>query len=148
MEIQLYKAGGVGKRLALMEMRFKCLAVAGLALAASGCTSITNFSSDNHVRNVSGRYPVEIGWESNQRTVRSETLRPVVLTDYQSSQFKEHPMTPVPDAVNRWTALVPVPKGVNFLNYRVKMNFEYDKIPKPGKDSRLSPPYQLQVIDP
>lgn len=147
-EIQLYKAGGIGKRLTTMEMRYKMLMVLGLALAVSGCTSITNLGSDHHVRNASGLYPVAIGWDSNQRSLLPETLKPVVQLDYQSPTFREIPMTPVPGAVNCWAAQVPVPKGVNFLNYRVKMNFQYAKIPKPGKDSRLSPPYQFQIIDP
>ena len=147
-EIQLYKAGGIGKRLATMEMRYKLLTVLGLALAVSGCTSITNIGADHHVRNASGLYPVAIGWDSNQRSLRPDSLRPVVQTGFQATAYREIRMTPVPGAVNCWTALVPVPKGVNFLNYRVKMNFQYDKFPKPGKDSRLSPPYQFQIIDP
>lgn len=149
-EIQLYKAEGIGKRLATMEMRFKLLlvVVVVLALAVSGCTSITNLGSDHHVRNASGLYPVAIGWDSNQRSLRPDSLQPVVLTDFQATSYRELPMTPVPGAVNCWTALVPVPKGVNFLNYRVKMNFQYDRFPKPGKDSRLSPPFQFQIIDP
>ena len=149
-EIKLYKAGGIGKRLVTMEMRYQMLAGLGLALAVSGCTAITNLSVDHHVRNTSGLYPVTIGWVSNQRSVRTNSLQPVVLTDFQATSYKEHPMTPVPGAVDCWTAMVPVPKGTNFLNYRVKMNFQYDKLPKmgPGNDSRLSPPYQLQIIDP
>lgn len=131
-----------------MEMRYKMLTVLGLALAVSGCTSITNLGSDHHVRNASGLYPVAIGWDSNQRSLLPDSLRPVVLTDFNASRYKEIPMTPVPGQVNCWTAQVPVPKGVNFLNYRVKMNFQYNKILQPGKDSRLSPPYQFQIIDP
>ncbi len=147
-EIQLYKVGGIGKRLATMEMRYKMVTVLGLALAVSGCTSITNLGSDHHVRNANGLYPVVIGWDTNQRSLLPESVQPVVQTDFQASTFREIPMTPVPGAVNCWTAQVPAPKGVNFLNYRVKMNFQYHKISKRGKDSRLSPPYQFQIIDP
>lgn len=131
-----------------MEIRLKWLAVLGLAATVSGCSSVTNYSADHHIRNASGRYPVEIGWESNQRSVVPGSLRPVIQTGYNTSVLREYPMDYSPTAPNHWTALVPVPKGINYFNYRVKVAFKYYSIPKPARDCVLSPPYQIQIIDP
>ena len=148
MQIQLYKPARFGNRRGAMEMRMKLLAALGLALTVSGCSSVTNYSASHHVRAADGRYPVEIGWESNQRTVVPGSLRPVVQTGYSTSRFSEYPMSYSPGTTNRWTAWVPVPKGTNFFNYRVKVEFKYYAMPKPARDCVLSPPYQIQIIDP
>lgn len=138
----------MGNRLPTMELRYKWLGVLGLAITATGCTSITNYSTDHHVRNAAGQYPVEIGWSSNQRSVIPGSLRPVIQTGFNSATFREFPMTPSSEFNDRWTAMVPVPKGTNFFNYRVKVEFGYYKLAKKARDCRLSPPYQMQIIDP
>jgi hypothetical protein len=48
---------------------------------------------------------------------------------------------------NRWEALVPAPADRRFVSYRFKFDYEYHSIPRPRRDSRLSPPYQLEIVD-
>ena len=131
-----------------MEMRLKLLAALGLAATVSGCSSVTDFSADHHIRNASGRYPVEIGWESNQRSVVPGSQRPVIQTGFNTAVFREYPMSYSATAPDRWIAMIPVPKETNFFNYRVKVEFKYYAIPKPARDCVLSAPYQIQIIDP
>ena len=46
---------------------------------------------------------------------------------------------------NRWETLLPVPATNSLVNYKVKVDFEYNSFPYPKPESVLSPPYQLQI---
>jgi len=48
---------------------------------------------------------------------------------------------------NRWEALVPVPPDKKILNYSFKFDYLYNAIPEARADSKLSPPYQLEIIE-
>jgi uncharacterized protein YceK len=114
-----------------------------LPLLMSGCsTTITNLTPKQQVRNASGLYPVEAVWDTNERNVRRETIKPYVVVD---TEF--FPMRPTSLTVNRWEAVVPVPAGQKFVNYRFKFDYQYDAIPIPRANSRLSSSYQLEIVD-
>ncbi|RME95814.1 MAG: hypothetical protein D6766_02255 [Verrucomicrobia bacterium] len=109
-----------------------------------GCISnrIVNLTPRQMPRSPDNLYRIEAAWESNEQALRPETLQGYVVVD---RQF--HPMERTPNTVNRWEALVPVPPDQRFLNYRFKFNYMINTIPVPRPDSKLSPVYQLEIID-
>ena len=46
---------------------------------------------------------------------------------------------------NRWETLVPVPPDKNYINYRFKVDYEYNRFGPKGKGSKLSPEYKLSI---
>jgi uncharacterized protein YceK len=116
------------------------LLVAPLVLA--GCSTITNLTPSQQPRNASGLYPVEAKWDSRQQTIRPESFKPSVMVGLQS-----YPMRKTALMKNRWETLVPVPPDQNSINYRFKFDFEYNAIPQPMPDSKLSREYKLQIFD-
>ena len=114
-------------------------------LLLAGCATpdnITNLTPRTAVRNANGLYPVEVEWKSRQQTMRRDTIQPAVII---GTEF--FPMRPAPVLKNRWETLVPVPPDKEFVHYRIKFDFEYYSIPVSRRDSKLSPPYQLRVIE-
>ena len=58
-----------------------------------------------------------------------------------------YPMQPAPMLKNRWEAQVPIAASTNYVYYRYKFDYDYDRIGKAGEGSRLSPTYQLEIVD-
>jgi hypothetical protein len=119
-------------------------ALALLPLLFAGCTTnkITNLTPKIAPRSADGLYPVEARWDSNQRSVRPDTIKAqvVVGTDF-------YPLQRTPLTQNRWEGVVPVPPSQRFLTYHFKFNYLYDSIPIARPDSKLSQTYQLEVTD-
>ena len=107
-----------------------------------GCSSITNLTSSKLARNPNGLYPFEVVWQSQQQSLRKESIRAFVIMDFES-----YPMQPTPVVKNRWETLVPIPAGKRSASYRYKFDYEYNSIPVPQKQSILSPSYQLEITD-
>ena len=127
-----------------MKFRFvqRALALTFL-LVLCGCnTTISNLTPSQHPRNPDNLYPFEVSFDTKQKTIRENTLKPYVLI---GSQL--YPMQPAPMLNNRWEAQVPVPANTNYVYYRYKFIYDYDRIGKPGESSRLSPTYQLEIVD-
>ena len=121
-------------------LQFGGLFVATL-LAGCGTTStVTQLSPRTQTRNAEGLYPVEIEFRSNIQALRKETLKP-----YLQVGENNYPMRRTPRMEHRWETLLPVPATNSLVNYKVKVDFEYNAIPAPKLDSVLSPPYQLQI---
>lgn len=115
--------------------------MAAALLAGCGTTStVTQLSPRTQTRNAEGLYPVEIEFRSNMRALRKETLKP-----YLQVGENNYPMRRTPRMEHRWETLMPVPATTNLVNYKVKVDFEYNAIPAPKPNSVLSPPYQLQI---
>ena len=124
-------------------MRNRLAALLFLPLLLTGCTStVTNLTPGRQPRNDAGLYPVEIIWETQQKSVRHDTVKPQVQVG-----LNFYPMQRTPQLRNRWETLIPVPAGTNYVNYRVRVDFDYDAIPVPRPDSKLSNLYQLNVVD-
>ncbi len=122
---------------------FLGLLLAPLLLA--GCatpSNITNLTPRTVARNANGFYPVEVEWKSRQQTMRRETIKPAVMI---GTEF--FPMRPAPLLKNRWETLIPVPADQEYIHYRIKFDYDYNSIPIPRHDSKLSPPYQMRVIE-
>jgi len=113
------------------------------ALCLSGCTTtITNLTPSNLPRNPNNLYPFEVTFETAQKSIRENTIKPHVMIGTEI-----YPMQPVQMMKNRWEALVPVSASTNYVYYRYKFDYAYDRIPQPAESSRLSPTYQLEIVD-
>ena len=114
---------------------------ATLLLVGCGTTStVTQLSPRTQARNPEGLYPVEIEFRSNMQALKKETLKPYLQVGENS-----YPMRRTPRMENRWETLLPVPATNSLVNYKVKVDFEYNSFPYPKPESVLSPPYQLQI---
>ena len=113
-----------------------------IPLFLSGCASFTNLTPSKLPRNPNGLYPFEVAWQSEQQSLRKESIRAFVIMDFES-----YPMQPTQVVKNRWETLVPIPAGKRSASYRYKFDYEYNSIPVPQKQSILSPPYQLEITD-
>ncbi|MBI5774219.1 MAG: hypothetical protein HZA89_10805 [Verrucomicrobia bacterium] len=118
--------------------------LAALAVLGAGCTTttITNLTPQRLQRNDAGLYPVEIVFDSNQQSLRHETINPMVQVGAESYPMKRAPVVP-----KRWETVIPVPASTNLIHYQVRVDFEYNRIPEARPDSKLSPPYSLQITD-
>ena len=108
----------------------------------SGCSSLTNLTPSRQVRSPQGLYPFEVSFENKQQTLRPESLKAYVILGYDS-----FPMEPTRVVKNRWEATVPIPADVKYITYRYKFDFEYYGLGKSKKDSKLTPSYELKIVD-
>jgi len=114
-----------------------------LPLLLGGCsTTITNLTPSQQVRNTTGLYPIEACWDSNERSIRKDSIKPYVVV---GAEF--YPMQPTSMTVNRWETLVPVPANQKFITFKFKFDYQYDSMPMPRGNSRLSSLYQLEIVD-
>jgi hypothetical protein len=112
-----------------------------LGLLLGGCsTTITNLTPSELPRNPQNLYQFEVAFDTKQQTIKPETVQPYVMIGTQN-----YPMQPAPVLKDRWEALVPVSATNNFIYYRYKFDYQYNRIPTPGNGSRLSPTYQLEI---
>ena len=110
----------------------------------TGCAAqFTRLSPLQQPRNPNGQYPVEVAFNSKQQSLRWETIQPYVLVSGQPYALRA-----VPLVQNRWEGFVPVPAGVNTVDYRFKFDYKYNAIGKPPQsDSAFSPVYKLTIVD-
>lgn len=115
-------------------------------LLLAGCSTpatMTRLTPNQQPRNPDNQYPVETAFDSRQQSLRWDSIHAFVLVNGRAL-----PMRPVPLVKNRWEGLVPVPAGVNTVNYRFKFDYLYNSIgstPKPNSVS--SKIYTLKVVD-
>ncbi len=126
-----------------MSLTSKLSSILLLAVLAAGCTStVTNLTPSRQARNATGVYPVEAIWDTNEQAVRLDSIKPVVIIDQSI-----YPMRRTIGMSNRWEAVIPVPADKNSVLYQFKFDFEYNRFGKPGKDSKLSAPLRLDIVD-
>lgn len=118
------------------------LLVISSCLGAGCSTTVTNLTPSTQARNAAGLYPFEVMYDTTQQVVRKDSITPYVLIAGQS-----YPMQPTLDLPNRWETLVPIPGNREFVTYQFKFNYDYNGIPKRQRSSRLSSPYQVQIVD-
>ena len=117
--------------------------LAALLLMFTACTTtLTNLTPRTQQRNANGLYPVEVMWDSQAADIKKETIKGFVIVGEDA-----YPMQRSPMLTNRWEALMPVPGDKDFINYRYKFDYMYLKIPAPQPSSKMSAPYQLQIVD-
>jgi len=116
------------------------LAAAGLL---TGCTgTLTNLSPNYQVRRADGLYPVSVAFDSRQQSLRWDSIKPFVLVGNEA-----YPMRTTPLMTNRWEALVPASPGTSQVEYRYKLEWQYNAIPNPQNDSQLSKKQVLHIVD-
>lgn len=124
-------------------MRKNVVVLALVLVAACGCTSFSNLTPRQQVRNPDGLYPVEVAFHSRRQSLRWDTIQAYVNV---GTEF--YPMRPTPLMSNRWEGLLPVPPGTNLVHYRYKFDFKYNAVGRPPQsDSAYSPYYRLRILD-
>jgi hypothetical protein len=119
----------------------KSLPVLCLSLLLAGCASqLTNLTPQQQARNANNLYPVEVSFNSRQETIRWQSIKPKIVVG-----SEVYDMRPTPLMTNRWEGLIPVPPDTSVIRYRYKLNFDYNRMGKPGSDTALSPEYTLHV---
>jgi hypothetical protein len=113
------------------------------SLLLSGCTTtITNLTPSTQKRNANSLYTFEVVFDSTEQCIRDETITPYLLI---GSQI--YPMQHTLSIRNRWETLAPIPPDREYVSYQYKFNYDYNRIPRRGRTSKLSPPYQVQIVD-
>lgn len=107
-----------------------------------GCatTSITNLTPSDFPRTNSGLYRIEATWQSNQKSVVEDSVKPVVIIGQM-----QYPMRALPFAVDRWETMVPVPADKDIIYYRFKFDYRYRTMSHPLANSQRSPKYRLDI---
>ena len=114
-----------------------------LLVLAGGCTTITNLTASRQERNATGLYSVEAQWDTREQAILPETLHPSVMVGLDS-----YPMRPTVLMNNRWETLLPIPADKSVARYRFKFDYEEAGIPARRQESKLSPEYTLQIVEP
>jgi hypothetical protein len=112
-------------------------------LLLTGCTgTLTNLTPGYQPRNANGLYPVSVALHTRQQSLRWESIKPYVMIGDQA-----YLMRPTPLLSNRWETLIPVPADSRVLNYRYKVDWQYNAIPDPLNDSMTSKKQVLKIVD-
>jgi hypothetical protein len=122
----------------------KIFALLLLPLALAGCSSsIVNLTPSRMERSSDGMYHLEAAWHTSEQAVRSDSIKPMVMVGYETYEMR-------PELVvsNRWETFVPVKTDQNVLHYKYRFDFLRNKVSAPQDDSKLSPEFNLQIVDP
>ena len=114
-----------------------------LVLAGCAAGTFTRLTPTQQPRNANNLYPVETSFDSQQQSLRWDSIKAYVVVNGQP-----FPLRQVPIVKDRWEGVVPVPPGVNSVNYRFKFDYLYNTFgtaPKPN--SEFSKVYTLKIID-
>jgi hypothetical protein len=119
----------------------KSLPVLCLSLLLAGCASqLTNLTPQQQTRNATHLYPVEVCFDSRQETIRWQSIKPKIVVG-----SEVYDMRPTPLMTNRWEGLIPVPPGATEIRYHYKIDFQFNRMGKPGSDTALSREYTLHI---
>jgi len=112
-------------------------------LLLTGCAStFTNLTPLEQPRNANNLYPVEVAFNSQQQSLRWDSIHPYVLANGQL-----YDMRPTPLMTNRWEGFVPAPAGSDSVTYRYKFQYLYNAVGKgPTTGDALSPQYKLTIL--
>ena len=113
-------------------------------LLLHGCaaqfTRLTPLQQSRDPRNL---YHVEVAFNSQQQSLRWESIQPCVLVN-----GEPYPLRPVSLVERRWEGYVPVPAGENSVEYRFKFDYKYNAVGSvPKASSAVSPMYKLTIVD-
>jgi len=123
----------------------KFLSVLPILLVA-GCTTsgtFTRLTPNQQPRNPDNAYAVEAAFDSEQQSLRWDSIHAYVIVNGQAL-----PLRQVPLVKNRWEGLIPLPPGASSVNYRFKFDYLYNVFggaPKPN--SLQSKTYTLKVVE-
>jgi hypothetical protein len=123
-----------------MTKKWIGLCLLPMLFVVSCVTTVTNLTSTTQPRNPNNLYLIEYQWDTNQKTIKPDSIQPFVITG-----FDTYEMRPTPKMTNRWEVLVPVPADQKVLTYRFKVDYEFARFGKPGKASKGSDEYKLYI---
>ena len=118
------------------------LALSLLPLLFLGCSSITNLTPSKYPRNSTGFYHVEAAWRTQQRTIREDSIKPIVMIGENTYE-----MTKVPVVSNRWETVVPIPADKSAIHYKFRFDYKVNAFPAKHDDSKMSVEYKLGVTE-
>jgi hypothetical protein len=113
-----------------------------LPLLAGCAAQITNLTPTRQVRNPNNLYPVEAAFDSQQQTLRWDSIKPKIVVAGQAYDMK-----PIMMMTNRWEGLVPVPPDANVVHYHYRFDFNTTGFGSINADSAVSSEYTLKVIE-
>ena len=114
-------------------------------LLVAGCATpaFTRLTPNQQPRNPDNLYPVEAAFDTQQQSLRWDSIKAYVLANGQS-----YPMRKVPLVKDRWEGLIPLPPGASSVNYRFKLDYLYNNLgTAPQPNSVSSKIYTLKVVD-
>jgi hypothetical protein len=124
-------------------MMKKLLLIGLLSGLMVGCrTTLTNLTPGQQSRSTTGLYPFEVMWNSSQQSLREDTIKAYVLIGTEA-----YPMQRTAKVTNRWEAFVPVAAAKEAVNYRYKFDYQYLSFPNRRDNSKMSPQYQLRIVN-
>lgn len=115
-------------------------------LLLAGCTTtgvITRLTPNQQPRNPDNLYPVETAFDSQQQSIRWDSVQAFVIVNGRAL-----PLRHVPMVKNRWEGLIPVPADASTVNYRFKFDYLYNSFASsPKANSESSAVYTLKIVD-
>lgn len=115
-------------------------------LLLAGCTTTATFTRltpTQQPRNPDNLYPVEASFDSQQQSLRWDSIKAYVLVNGQAL-----PMRRVSLMKDRWEGVIPVPPGAATVNYRFKFDYLYNAFGSvPKANSVSSKIYTLKLVD-
>ncbi len=130
-----------------MMSRYRILlgCLVGVTLLVSGCvrSTIVNLTPSSLSRNAESAYRIEAAWESNQRSIQEDSIKPYVVAN-----GIPYLMSPIPVAVGRWEAMVPADETTQELHYHFKFDYVYSALPESKLDSLRSSAFTLRIEEP
>jgi hypothetical protein len=121
-------------------MFFLCLPL--LILSCVTKSTVTKLTSTKAKRSPNNLYLIEYAWNSNQQSIRPDSITPQVVVGLDT-----YPMRRIPKMKNRWEAYIPVPPSQNSVLYHIKVDYEYNAFGKRGKGSMKTEEYKLNIED-
>ena len=124
---------------------FKCFFMIVTVLLQTGClnTTVVNLTPPKVPRNAAGSYRFEAGWETNQRSIKEDSIEAYVVLG-----GVHHPMKKVPIAADRWEALIPLDQVAEGHSYHFKFDFIYNSHPEPQANSLRTEPFSVKIVEP
>jgi hypothetical protein len=113
-------------------------------LLLTGCAAtFTRLTPLEQPRNADNLYPVEVIFNSQQQSLRWDSIQPYVLVG-----GEPYPLRPVPMMQDRWEGLVPAPASADSVSYRFKFDYLYNNFgTQPKPNSTFSPLYTMKIVD-
>jgi hypothetical protein len=125
-----------------MKLKKFLLLLPVLLLAGCQTGTFTRLTPNEQPRNANNLYPVEAIFQSEQQTLRWDSIKAYVLVDGQPYPMRQEQLVE-----NRWEGFVPVPANQNRVTYRFKFDYLYNTFGAPKPNSEYSRIYTLTVLD-
>jgi hypothetical protein len=114
-------------------------------LLLTGCATaqFTRLTPNLQQRNTDNLYPVETALDSQQQSLRWDSVRAYVVVNGQAL-----PMRRVKLVKHHWEGVIPVPPTANTVSYQFKFDYLYNNFgtaPKPNSIS--SKVYTMKIVE-